>query len=71
MGFEEAFKNLEAQKRRAIEKVSNKLEDYERIIELMRPNIDILRKRNGMQLIKVECAINNIIEYYDELNRED
>lgn len=71
MGFEEAFKNLEAQKRRAIEKVSNKLEDYERIIELMRPNIDILRKRNGMQLIKVECAINNIIEYYDELNEEE
>ena len=64
----EAFNNLEAQKRIAIKKISNKLEDYERITKLMKPSIDILRKRDGEQLIKVECAINNIIEYYDELN---
>ena len=67
----EAFNNLETQKRIAIKELLNKLEDYERIIELMKPSIDILRKRDGEQLIKVECAINNIIEYYDELNMED
>lgn len=64
------IENLENLKSTAIKKITDKLENFERITKLMEPSIDILRKRDGEQLIKVECAINNIIEYYDKLNRE-
>lgn len=64
------IENLENLKSTAIKKITDKLENFERITKLMKPSIDILRKRDGEQFIKVECAINNIIEYYDKLNRE-